>query len=254
MAEQLPAPPPRKPDLPIIHLLPNLLTIMAICAGLTAIRFGIGGDFERAVQFILIACVLDGLDGRFARMLKSESALGAELDSLADFLNFGVAAPLVIYLWTLRDAGGFGWIVVLIFAACAAVRLARFNVSSRLPDRPSRSQFFVGVPAPMGAALVLAPLFIALMSDGETVLPDAVVVIHIVIVGLLMISRIPTPSAKGVTITREKSRYALVAAVIVVGALLAYTWTTLVIIDMVYALSIIWAWRENRKLGKTQAD
>jgi CDP-diacylglycerol--serine O-phosphatidyltransferase len=110
------------------------------------------------------------------------------------------------------------------------------------------------VPAPMGAALVLAPLFIALMSDGETVLPDAVVVIHIVIVGLLMISRIPTPSAKGVTITREKSRYALVAAVIVVGALLAYTWTTLVIIDMVYALSIIWAWRENRKLGKTQAD
>jgi CDP-diacylglycerol--serine O-phosphatidyltransferase len=238
---------PRKPDLPIIHLLPNLMTILAICAGLTAMRFAIVGDFGRAVQFILIACVLDGLDGRFARMLKSESAMGAELDSLADFLNFGVAAPFVLYLWTLRDGGDGAWIAVLIYAVCAAVRLARFNISSRQPKTGLSSPYFVGAPAPAGAMLALLPMFFSYMTDGVAPIPDAVIGVYLAGVGLLMISRIPTPSAKGLTVSPERSRFLLVGAAMVVAALLAYPWTTLVLLDLIYCASILWAYRANRR-------
>lgn len=134
----------------LIQLLPNVLTVVAICAGLTAIRFGLQGSYELAVQLILLAAVLDGLDGRLARALKSESGMGAELDSLADFLNFGVAPGMLLYTWALEDSRSFGWIAVLVFAVCAVVRLARFNVMRKSEDKDHDNAYFTGVPSPAG--------------------------------------------------------------------------------------------------------
>ncbi|MFT5867142.1 MAG: CDP-diacylglycerol--serine O-phosphatidyltransferase, partial [Gammaproteobacteria bacterium] len=148
----------KQPDIRLYHLLPNLLTIAAICAGLTAIRFGYEGDFEMAVRLVLAACVLDGLDGRLARLMKRETAVGAELDSLADFVNFGVAPVLILHSWALQDLRSAGWIAVLIYSVCCVLRLARFNVNNRLESDGSACDFFVGVPSPAGALLVLLPM------------------------------------------------------------------------------------------------
>lgn len=244
------ADPGRRSDLSIIQLLPNLMTVLAICAGVTAIRYGIRGDFERGVALIFVACILDALDGRFARMLKSESALGAELDSLADFVNFGISAPLLIYLWAMQDSGGAGWIAVLIFAVCCAVRLARFNVSSRLPEQDANSGFFVGVPAPAGAMLVLLPLFLDFLGGERSIFPDALLGLYMAGIGLLMISRIPTPSAKDLRVSRDYARYLLVGVVLAVGALLVYPWITLVVADILYAISLVWTWARHRRSKK----
>ncbi len=135
-------------ELPIVQLLPNFVTIVAICAGLTAIRFGVQGNYERAVLLVVAAGVLDTLDGRLARMLKSDSKMGAELDSLADFVNFGVAPPLVIYFWALQDMRSAGWISVLVFSVCCVLRLARFNVTNKSDDEGDDSGYYAGVPSP----------------------------------------------------------------------------------------------------------
>ena len=144
--------------LPVRSVAPNILTVLALCSGLTAVRFALENDFKAAVVAIIVAAVLDGLDGRVARMLKGSTKFGAELDSLSDFANFGVVPVTVLYLWTLRDLGGIGWIVVLAFAICCALRLARFNVMAEDPDRPSwKRNYFVGVPAPAAACLCITP-------------------------------------------------------------------------------------------------
>ncbi|MEO1502492.1 MAG: CDP-diacylglycerol--serine O-phosphatidyltransferase, partial [Pseudomonadota bacterium] len=144
-------------DLALVQLIPNMLTIAAICAGLSAIRFGVQGNYELAVLLIVAACILDGLDGKIARLVGGDSKMGAELDSLADFVNFGVAPPLVIYLWALQDMRSAAWLCVLIFAICCVLRLARFNVSNKADGVDQPDDFFVGVPAPAGAILVLLP-------------------------------------------------------------------------------------------------
>ena len=144
--------------LPLLHLVPNMLTILGLCAGMTAIRYALDDRFELAVTLIGAAVVLDGLDGRSARMLNLTSKLGAELDSLADFLSFGVAPAVLTYLWTLHDVRGIGWAVALLFATCCALRLARFNTELEVPDRPRWTQyFFTGIPAPAAAGLALTP-------------------------------------------------------------------------------------------------
>jgi CDP-diacylglycerol--serine O-phosphatidyltransferase len=153
-------------ELPLMSLLPNLITVGAICAGLTAIRFAFQGSFTAAVYLILLACILDGLDGRIARYMKSESQLGAELDSLADFANFGIAPALVIYAWALQDLKRAGWIAVLFFAVCMVMRLARFNADSK-SETDDNGEFFTGVPAPAGAMLVLLPMFLSFLWPNE---------------------------------------------------------------------------------------
>ncbi|HOZ33815.1 MAG TPA: phosphatidylcholine/phosphatidylserine synthase, partial [Tabrizicola sp.] len=145
-------------ELLLLKLLPNLVSILALCAGLTAIRFAISGNFAMAVLLIGTAAALDGLDGRLARMLKSESAIGAELDSLCDFVNFGVTPGLVLYLWGLRAETSLGWIAVLVYAVCCMLRLARFNVGSRQVGEAAEKTTFIGVPSPAGAMLVLVPI------------------------------------------------------------------------------------------------
>ena len=179
----------------LVQLIPNMLTIAAICAGLTAIRFAVQGGFVQAVLLIMVACVLDGLDGRIARLLRSDSRMGAELDSLADFVNFGVAPPLAIYFWTLHDLRGLGWIAVLVFAICCVVRLARFNIGAKDDsdcEPATSSQHFVGVPSPAGAILAMLPMYVAFAVPQVPPLPDAIICLHLVVVGLAMICTLPT--------------------------------------------------------------
>ncbi len=240
--------PPRKPrsELPLVQLIPNLVTLGAICAGLTAIRFAVEGRFQMAVALIVLAAVLDGIDGYLARMLKSESAIGAELDSLGDFLNFGAAPALIVYFWALHDGGGTGWIMVLVYAICCVVRLARFNVGSR-SEAAGDNRFFTGVPAPAGALLALLPMFVTFMVPQPISLPPEVIGPYLVFVGTLMISRLPTFAFKSVTIYADYARYVLVACIALVAALVTYPWALLTAFDVIYLVGIVVAARAARK-------
>lgn len=231
----------KKSEFALIQLMPNMMTVGAICAGLSAIRFGFYGNYSLAVMMILLAAILDGLDGRLARALHSESKMGAELDSLADFLNFGVATPLVIYLWALQDAHGLGWISVLVFSVCCVVRLARFNVSTKSQETPKgRSGYFDGIPSPAGALLALLPMFVSFAFGGDMVLPELLICLHMVVIGLLMISHIQTWSPKAMKIPRENVKYLFVGFAFMAAALLTYAWTVLVVLCLAYVVMVIW--------------
>lgn len=244
----------RKPDdapreLLVLKLLPNLVSIMALCSGLTAIRYAIAGNFTLAVLLIGVAAALDGLDGRLARMLKSESAIGAELDSLCDFVNFGVTPALVLYMWGLRPETSLGWIAVLVYAVCCMLRLARFNVGSKSSvGEAAEKTSFIGVPSPAGALLVLSPLYLSNATNHVLDLHPFLIAAWMVGIGALMISRVRTPSLKRITIATDLVRYALVGAVVVVAALLTYPWTTLLILCLGYLAGVLWlALRSLRK-------
>lgn len=228
---------PRR-DVPLLHLLPNVLTIAAIAAGLSAIRAAVDQDFTTGVLLLLAAAVLDGMDGRLARLLGSHSSIGAELDSLADFVNFGVAAPLMVYFWALHDLPRLGWIAVLIFAICCVLRLARFNVAAKaaVPPLPEEagSTDFVGIPSPAGAMLVLLPLFLSFATDGALRVPDLLIAGWTAAVGVAMISTLRVASFKGAKIAAGHVRYALLAVAVVTAALLAYPWITLVAACITY--------------------
>lgn len=226
-------------QLHLAQLLPNLLTISAMCAGLTGIRFAIFGQFEAAVGMILVAAVLDGLDGRVARLLRSESEIGAELDSLVDFVNFGVAPGLIIYMWGLHGLQSGGWIATLIYASCCLLRLARFNIGNRPNlerepgDKPAASNF-TGVPSPAGAMLALLPTYVAFISPDLPQMPSPLLALYMVLIGALMISRFPTPSFKSVTFYAENVRYVIVGFVALVAALLSFPWETMLAITLGY--------------------
>jgi CDP-diacylglycerol--serine O-phosphatidyltransferase len=227
-------------ELLVLKLLPNMVSILALCAGLTAIRFAIAGNFGMAILLIGTAAALDGLDGRLARMLKSESAIGAELDSLCDFVNFGVTPALVLYLWGLRPETSLGWIAVLVYAVCCMLRLARFNVGSRAAGEAAEKTVFIGVPSPAGAMLALVPMYLVLALDSAIALPPVVIAGWMVGIGALMISRVRTPSLKRITIATDYARYALVGSVVMVAALLTYPWVTLLTLSLAYLSGILW--------------
>ncbi|MBV7407439.1 phosphatidylcholine/phosphatidylserine synthase [Maritimibacter sp. DP1N21-5] len=236
-------------EFPLIQLLPNMLTITAICAGLSAMREGYQGDFVTAVQLILAAAILDGLDGRIARLLGSDSRLGAELDSLADFLNFGVAPGLVLYFWVLQDLPSAAWLAVLAYAVCCVMRLARFNVTDKIPDslddtdpdRPCpQNAYFTGVPAPAGAMLVMLPMFLSFAFSDAPILPGIVICFYMIAVGLLMISRIPTWSFKKTTISRANVKPFLVVFGVVAAAVMIQPWSTLAFLCLAYVGMVIW--------------
>lgn len=238
--------PPRK-DFALIHLLPNMLTIGSICAGLTAIRSGTQGDFLTAVLLIFAACIFDGLDGRLARALKVDSKMGAELDSLADFLNFGVAPPLLLYFWALQDTRSAGWLCVLIYTVCCVVRLARFNVSTKSNEPTISRAYFVGVPSPAGAMLVMLPMYLSFAFTDRSLVPDALICIYMVGIGLLMISRIPTWSFKTTRVSRENVKYFLVAVAFVGAAVLTYAWIALIVLCLGYIATVAWALLVHRR-------
>jgi CDP-diacylglycerol---serine O-phosphatidyltransferase len=248
MARQ-PSDPPR--ELLLLKLLPNLVSILALCSGLTAIRYAIAGNFTLAVLLIGVAAALDGLDGRLARMLKSESAIGAELDSLCDFVNFGVTPALVLYLWGLRPETSLGWIAVLVYAVCCMLRLARFNVGSKVTvGEVAEKTSFIGVPSPAGALLVLSPLYLEFATGRALQVHPVIVAGWMVGIGALMISRVRTPSLKRITIATDLARYVLVGAVVVVAAVLTYPWVTLLTLCLAYLAGVLWL--AVRGLGKAK--
>ncbi|MDE2384375.1 MAG: phosphatidylcholine/phosphatidylserine synthase [Alphaproteobacteria bacterium] len=239
--------------IPIRYLLPNLLTLVALCSGVTAIRYAVEGHFEFAVGGIMFAIVLDAIDGRLARYLKGTSRFGAELDSLADSVNFGVAPALLVYLWSLNSLHTFGWAVSLMLAIACTLRLARFNVALDDPNKPAwMSAYFTGMPAPAGALLSLAPLylgFIGVIDEGH---PFAKTVsVYEILVAVLMVSRIPTFSGK--TITRVPREYALPLLALMAGFvvfLFSYPWEVLTAFSAIYLLLVpfsVLAYRRRKK-------
>jgi CDP-diacylglycerol--serine O-phosphatidyltransferase len=226
---------------PLIHLVPNAFTVASICFGLSAIRYGLDGRYQTAVILIILAAVFDGLDGRSARLLKITSKLGAELDSLADFLSFGVAPAFLIYLWSLHAVKGLGWAIALFYVICAALRLARFNSELEDPDRPPwMARFFTGMPAPAAAGVVLAPMMLAFALGQAWPSTWALNAVAMVAVALMMVSTVKTFSIKMVT-TRVSPDYMLPVLVgigAIITALVNVPWWTLLTVAFLYLASL----------------
>jgi CDP-diacylglycerol---serine O-phosphatidyltransferase len=214
---------------------PNAITAAALCVGLTGIRFAIQGDWEMAVFAVILAGMLDGVDGRIARMLKAQSRFGAELDSLADSISFGVAPALILFLWSLQDLPRLGWFAALAFALCCVLRLARFNARIDMADEPRKAAgFLTGVPAPVGAGLALLPLYLWIASGSDLFREPVVVGVWLVLMAFLLISALPT-LAWGKLRPRRSIRLEIIALVgLVVAALLTEPWLTLVAICVIY--------------------
>ncbi len=243
---------------PIRYLLPNLITLIALCSGITAIRLGIEGRFELAVGAVIIAILLDAVDGRLARLLKGTSRFGAELDSLADFVNFGVAPAVLLYFWSLNQLRTAGWVMALILAICCALRLARFNVALDDPDRPAwAAGFFAGAPAPAGAGLAMLPLYLGFLGVVDDPRQYAVLFgPYVVAVALLMVSRVPTYSGKnlGRWIPRDLVLPILGLGVFAVIMLAAYPWELLVGFAIAYLAMIPLSIRSYRRHLKMDAE
>jgi CDP-diacylglycerol--serine O-phosphatidyltransferase len=253
------APPPRRPGtlrgLSINRLLPNALTTIALCSGLTAIRFGLTGDYRSAVLAVLAAAIFDALDGRIARRLNVTSRFGAELDSLSDFCAFGVAPALLIYLSSMEVAGNLGWVITLMFPICSAMRLARFNVGLTADEPPPMwaSAFFTGVPAPVGALIVLVPLMLSLSPDIDWPWLRHPIVggAFLIGVGLLMVSRLPSFSLKKGRIPPHLVLPIFLGLALAVGLLATSPWVTLPCIMLGYLLTLPLSWRAYKKLEAT---
>jgi CDP-diacylglycerol--serine O-phosphatidyltransferase len=224
-------------------LLPNLLTVLGLCAGLTSIRFVLAERYEMAAILIIFAALIDGVDGRLARRLQASSEFGAELDSLADFLNFGVAPALLVFQHTMSGAGGLGWTFALVFACCCCLRLARFNVTrDEAPEPaavPQSKRHFVGVPAPAGALLGLLPVFLSFAAILDTTQVPVLTSLYLGLVGMAMVSRLPTLSPKSIFIRREQVLWVLIAVAAVTGLMLTRFWWAMILLDLVYAGSLI---------------
>ena len=233
--------------IPVRMLVPNFFTLLGLCAGLTAIRMSIEGRYEFALAAIVFAALLDGIDGRIARLLKASSRFGAELDSLADFVNFGVAPAFMIFTWGLGDLKSFGWICVLVFSLASALRLARFNVAID-DDRPKwQSNYFMGVPTPAAAIVVLLPIYLEHLGLDlrESVFLMHLVLIYVLAIAFLMVSTVPTFSGKlmGERIGREWVLPIFIVAVAVVAYLVTYPYRTLTVASLAYLAAIPLSWR-----------
>ena len=240
-------------DLSINRMIPNILTLLALAAGLTAIRFGLDGRWEHAVLAIIAAAVLDALDGRIARLLKGASKFGAELDSLSDFVCFGVSPVLVLYLWTMKDAGRLGWVLVMLFTICCGLRLARFNVMMEDHDAPAwQARFFTGIPAPAGGGLVLLPMVLSFQgSEGFFRQPWVVGIFMLVIAGML-VSTIPTYSFKKLKISRHWILPTMLITAAIAVFLINAPWLTLSVVGLAYICSIPLSYRAQQALQKAE--
>ncbi len=242
--------------IPVRTLLPNLITLLALCAGLTAIRLAIEGKLELALGAIVFAAVLDGIDGRVARMLKGTSRFGAELDSLADFVNFGVAPGLILYFWGLHELKSAGWIAALVFAICAALRLARFNVMIDDPDKPAWSgNFFTGIPAPAGALTVLLPIYLYFLGVSNGLFTIWLTLFYTLGIALLMVSRLPVLSGKrvGKRVPPEMVLPVFVVVVLVFALLISYPWEVLSVSAIVYLVCLPLGWLSYRDYMRKDA-
>lgn len=237
-------PRPSRDSLPFLALVPNLVTILGLCAGLTAIRYTFDSRFMLAAGLIVFAALIDGLDGLLARRLRATSDIGAELDSLSDFLCFGVAPGIVVYRFALTGDAGLMWVFALVYAICCCLRLARFNVMRDQPDAP---RHFIGVPAPAGAGLALMPVFAHFAGAMDLRDWPMLVALWLGFVGFLMVSRIPTPSVKGLRVPRDKARFLLVGMALLVGLMISRFWLLLFLLGLAYlAVVLVQALRHRR--------
>ena len=231
--------PPRRRfrGVPIRMLVPNLITLLALCAGLTGIRMAVEGRLELALAAIVFAAALDGVDGRVARMIKGTSRFGAELDSLADFVNFGVAPALILYFWDLHELKSLGWIVAMVFAICAGLRLARFNVAIDDPNKPVwAGNFFTGIPAPAGAITVLLPIYLFFLGVPKGGAFTVITLIYTLFIALMMVSKVPVFSGKQLG-TRVKPEWVLpifLVVILFVALLISYPWEVLTVGTLLY--------------------
>lgn len=249
-----PAPPPRQrrrfKPIPVRTLLPNLITLLALCAGLTAIRVAVEGKLELALAAIVFAALLDGIDGRIARMLKGTSRFGAELDSLADFVNFGVAPALILYFWGLVELKSAGWIASIIFAICAGLRLARFNVMVDDPNKPAwAANFFTGIPAPAGAITVLLPIYLDLLGVSNGLITVWITFFYTLTIALLMVSRLPVFSGKrvGKRVPPDMVLPVFVVVVLFFALLISYPWAVLTVGSIAYLACLPVGWLSYRE-------
>ena len=231
-------------------ILPNMLTLIGVCIGLTSIRFSFNGQFDLAIIAIIIAALIDGLDGRIARLIKGTSKVGKELDSLTDMISFGVAPAFIMYFWTLSSLGRFGWLICLIYVICVALRLARFNINSN--QEPSwRDNFFEGVPSPAGGILVLTPLVISMTNFDYIKLDNNIIApIFFITTSLLLISKFPTYSFKKIVIPRRTTIFLLFGIVLFFGLLLIYTFNVIALSSVIYLLLLPISYFHFRKIEK----
>jgi CDP-diacylglycerol--serine O-phosphatidyltransferase len=241
--------------IPVRMLVPNIITLLALCAGLTAIRLAIEGRIELALGAIVFAAVLDGLDGRVARLIKGQSKFGAELDSLADFVNFGVAPGLILYFWKLNELANVGWIAAMVFAISGGLRLARFNVAIDDPNKPAYAEnFFTGVPAPAGALCVLLPIYLALLGAPE--ISSRLIVFYVLAIAFLMVSRLPVFSGKkiGVRVPREMVLPVIVLVIFLIALLIGYPWHMLSAGTILFLCSLPLGWMSYREHERRAAE
>jgi CDP-diacylglycerol--serine O-phosphatidyltransferase len=233
------------------RMIPNILTMLALCAGLTAFRFAFEQRWELAVLCILIAAVLDALDGRIARILKLSSRFGAELDSLSDFFAFGVAPSMLLYLWSLEQAGRVGWVVALFYSVCCALRLARFNTDIEAPSLPAWAKnYFTGVPSPAGAGLVLIPMILSFQLDWAVLRHPILVSIFVIAVALLMVSRLPTYSFKNVRVQHRFALVMMLMVALIAAFLVIAPWSLLTVLLAAYITTMPFAWQSFHRLQR----
>ena len=256
-----PVPPRRRrfKAIPVRMLLPNLITLLALCAGLTSIRMAIENRLDLALAAIAFAALLDGIDGRIARMLKGTSRFGAELDSLADFVNFGVAPALILYFWGLHELKSAGWIVALVFAICAALRLARFNVMIDDPNKPAwAGNFVTGIPAPAGAITVLLPIYLNFLGVSNGLITVWLTFFYTLAIALLMVSKLPVFSGKrvGKQVPPDMVLPVFVVVVLFFALLISYPWEVLTVGTLAYlgCLPVGWlSYREYQRKDEAAA-
>ena len=242
--------------IPVRMLLPNLITLLALCAGLTAIRLAVEEKLEWALAAIVFAALLDGIDGRIARMLKGTSKFGAELDSLTDFVNFGVAPALIVYFWSLHELKSAGWIAAMVFAICTGLRLARFNVMIDDPNKPAwGANFFVGIPAPAGAITVLLPIYVYYLGVPRFSFEAPVILVYTLAIAFLMVSRVPVLSGKrvGKRVAPEMVLPVFVAVVLFFALLVAYPWVVLTTGTILYLAALPLGWLSYREHQRRDA-
>ena len=220
------------------YLLPNILTLGGVCLGISSIKFSIDGNFNLAVILILLAAILDALDGRIARLIKGTSEFGKELDSLTDFVSFGIAPVLILYFWELNNYGKLGWAIALIYSVCCVLRLARFNLTKNENDHEWKNNFFEGVPSPAGGLLILTPLIYELTELNFNLNIKSLTPFLTVLIALLLVSKIPTLSLKKISISSKTTVFLLLFAGIIFISLLFFTFETLLAFSFIYLISI----------------
>ena len=237
------------------YILPNILTLVGVCLGISSIKFSLDLNFKMAVIFIILAAILDALDGRIARLIKGTTDFGKELDSLTDFVSFGIAPAFIIYFWELNNYGKLGWAVTLIYSVCCVLRLARFNLTKYGDNESWKQNYFEGVPSPIGALLILSPLVLELSEIGTIINIPYFIPVFTLLIAILLISKIPTYSFKKIKIRPGLTIFILFAIGVSFVTLMFFTFETLIAFSFLYLLSIPLAsftYFKNKKLNKSE--